>query len=499
MSLGRWSALLGVVGFVLGALGSWRPSFWYDEAATVFSATRPLPDLLRLLQHQDAVHGLYYLGMHFWLRVFGASEVVARLPSAIAVGVATAGVVLLGGRLTSLRVGLASGLLFLVMPRVTWAAVEARDLALTAALSVWLSVLLLAAVWHNGIRWWLGYLVVAVVSVAVFLPSALLVVAHAVTLGWRRESRSVLVSFGIAALGVAVLSAPVVWFLQRQSGQVAWIPPLDTGTVRAVLEYQWFVGAPIFAVIFLVVLLVGAVAGRMRGPVVSLALPWAVLPTGVLLAYSVLVAPYYLDRYRRTRRPLSHCWAALRRWRWAGSRTVDSRLGAVRRRRCPADCRGTGVPCAARSVVETERDGLRRRGVVRVVERRARRVCGLRRTRVVEPVVGASRAGGLSPRVRRPARRLARPVRAPGRVALGRDPPTRSHRRPPRHLQRALVRHRRRPRRPQNHPAHLRRGVEVPAYHFRTSPDYAALQSQGFTVTDTYPLHMSQVWRLRHP
>ena len=164
MSLGRWSALLGLVGFVVGALGSWRPSFWYDEAATVFSATRRMPDLLRLLQHQDAVHGLYYLGMHFWFRVFGAGEPAARLPSAIAVGVATAGVVLLGGRLASVRVGIASGVLFLVLPRVTWAAVEARDLALTAALAVWLTVLLLAAVRHNDIRWWLGYVLLAVVS-----------------------------------------------------------------------------------------------------------------------------------------------------------------------------------------------------------------------------------------------------------------------------------------------------------------------------------------------
>ena len=134
MSLGRWSALLGVVGFVVGALGSWRPSFWYDEAVTVFSATRPLPDLLRLLQHQDAVHGLYYLGMHFWFRVFGAGELAARLPSAIAVGRRDGGG---GAARRPAGVGAGGDLVrrccFAMLPRVTWAAAEARDLALTAA------------------------------------------------------------------------------------------------------------------------------------------------------------------------------------------------------------------------------------------------------------------------------------------------------------------------------------------------------------------------------
>ena len=498
MSLGRWSALLGVVGFVVGALGSWRPSFWYDEAATVFSATRRMPDLLRLLQHQDAVHGLYYLGMHFWLRVFGAGELAARLPSAIAVGVATAGVVLLGGRLASVRVGIASGVLFLVLPRVTWAAAEARDLGLTAALAVWLTVLLLAAVRHNDIRWWLGYVLLAVVSVAMFLPSALLVVAHAVTLGWRRESRSVLVPFGIAAIGVAGLSAPVVWFLQRQSGQVAWIPPLDARTVRAVWEYQWFVGAPVFAVLFMVLLLAGAVAGR-RGPVVSLALPWAVLPTLALLAYSVLVAPYYLDRYLTFTTPaiallggasavalgrVTHGrfenWVPFvvvgalviaavpgylaQRGPWSKPSEMDFADVAsfVSSNAAPGDCVAFAEhvswnPSSARVALEAYPDAF----------------AGLRDVSLGQSAIPVGWLWDETLPPDRIADRLATCDVLWFVTDADRDDP-----RTIRHTSGELW--------------------QLPAYHFLASPDHAAVRSQGFTVTDTYPLHVSQVWRLRH-
>ena len=149
---GIGSALsVGLLAALLGSAFSWRPSYWYDEAATVFASQRRLPDLWRLLDHQDAVHGLYYLGMHFWFRLVGESEFTARLPSAIAVGVAAAGVVVLGRELANPRVGLLAGLAFAILPRVTWAAVEVRSFAATTTAAVWLTVAMLVAV-RRG-RW----------------------------------------------------------------------------------------------------------------------------------------------------------------------------------------------------------------------------------------------------------------------------------------------------------------------------------------------------------
>jgi mannosyltransferase len=57
-SMPRRNALLvGLIGFAVSFAGSWIPSFWGDEAASVMSAQRSLDGLLSLLTKVDAVHG----------------------------------------------------------------------------------------------------------------------------------------------------------------------------------------------------------------------------------------------------------------------------------------------------------------------------------------------------------------------------------------------------------------------------------------------------------
>src|SRR6478609_10558289 len=95
-------------------------SMWIDEAYSVTVATRSLGDVWRMIHNIDVVHSVYNVMLHPWLAAFGISEVSVRLPSTIAVGVATAGVMVLARRLAGPKVALASGLVFAVLPRVTW-------------------------------------------------------------------------------------------------------------------------------------------------------------------------------------------------------------------------------------------------------------------------------------------------------------------------------------------------------------------------------------------
>src|ERR1017187_10049087 len=64
-----------------------RP-YWGDEADTVSAVSRSVPQLIRLLGHVDAVHGLYYLLLWPVVRVAGVSEFATRLPSAVAMAAA---------------------------------------------------------------------------------------------------------------------------------------------------------------------------------------------------------------------------------------------------------------------------------------------------------------------------------------------------------------------------------------------------------------------------
>ena len=101
--------LIGALTSLVAAVGYWRPSIWTDEAATITSATRSLPELWHMIHNIDAVHGLYYLFMHFWIAVFGSSALSIRLPSLLAVGIAAAGTVVLARRLTNRSVALLAG------------------------------------------------------------------------------------------------------------------------------------------------------------------------------------------------------------------------------------------------------------------------------------------------------------------------------------------------------------------------------------------------------
>jgi hypothetical protein len=157
LRVGTTAAVVGALAMVITWLGSWNPSYWGDEVATVVSANRPIGTLIAELHSIDAVHGLYYLGMHFWIGVFGPSELSTRAPSAIAIGVLAAGTVVLGARLAGLRFGLLAGVVCAILPRTTFLATEARSYAIGTAIAVWVTVFFVGLLRRRdtGLRPWL--------------------------------------------------------------------------------------------------------------------------------------------------------------------------------------------------------------------------------------------------------------------------------------------------------------------------------------------------------
>ena len=169
------------------------PSVWYDEAATVVSATRTWGQLWAMIHTVDLVHAAYYAFMHLWFDVFPYSPTSLRVPSALATGVAAGLTVSLTRILVDRRTAVVAGLLFVLLPRVTWMGGEGRSYALSALFAVALTLVLVVAArrtaedGHARTRrsitlWWVGYAVLAVVACAFFLYIALLVVGHALTM-----------------------------------------------------------------------------------------------------------------------------------------------------------------------------------------------------------------------------------------------------------------------------------------------------------------------------
>jgi len=155
---------------VTAALGLFEigvPQLWRDELASWSAASRTLPQLWAMVHNIDAVLGVYYLGLHLWMAVFGQSATAMRLPSVIAMAAAAAMVALTGRRLGGRLAGLASGLVFAVIPSVSRFAQEARPYAFAMFFTALATLLFLRAMERpRWSRWALYAVALAAAGVA---------------------------------------------------------------------------------------------------------------------------------------------------------------------------------------------------------------------------------------------------------------------------------------------------------------------------------------------
>lgn len=103
-------------------------AFWYDEACSWFSAKQEFPmGIINNLIHLDLQHTpLYFFLLHFWMKIFGSSEVAIRSLSVI-FGILTVPLVyIVSKKITSEKVAILSTLVVAVSPLLVFFSVEAR-------------------------------------------------------------------------------------------------------------------------------------------------------------------------------------------------------------------------------------------------------------------------------------------------------------------------------------------------------------------------------------
>jgi len=286
-------------------VASWQvtgPSYWRDEAATVSAVSRPLPALLRMLTHVDAVHGAYYLIMWPVAKVAGTGEIAMRLPSVAAMAVTAAFIAVIGARLVSERTGLAAGLVWAVLPGTSWYGQDARSYAMATTLACVASYLLLRLLDKPDRGRIAGYALALAAVGWISLFALLLVPAHGLT--WLASRRKGTGRGWLAAAAAAVLvNVPLMIFAWRQRADIEWIPPLNQHEADTLLAWS---GSPPASQVALLIVIAGiaftgasgwlALRRGFPGTLLALCVPWALAPVAILTSAS-LVMPVFQFRY----------------------------------------------------------------------------------------------------------------------------------------------------------------------------------------------------------
>lgn len=298
-------ALVALFAIGVSLSGAARPSLWFDEAATISASTRSLTELWKMLDRIDAVHGLYYLLMHGWFAIFPATEFWCRVPSGLAVGGAAAGVVVLTRQFSSRSMAVCAGLVFAILPRTTWAGIEARSYAFSALAAVWLTVLVITAARRRSAALWVLYAVALLLSVLLNLNLLLLIAVYAAVVALLKPAKRAVIWWAATTAAVTAAAIPYLLFAHGQIYQVGWIFHLGSRTFGDVLAQQYFDDSLIFALAAAAVLVLATLfwyRGSRRPSrdtlrLIHIALVWITIPTAVLLVYSAVFEPVYYPRY----------------------------------------------------------------------------------------------------------------------------------------------------------------------------------------------------------
>jgi mannosyltransferase len=289
-----------------------------------------------MLSNVDAVHGLYYLLMHGWFQIFPPTEFWSRAPSGLAIGGAAAGLVVLGKQFSSRTVAVASGVLCAILPRATWAGIEARPYAFSMMAAVWLTVLLVHAARRDNAWVWLFYGIVLAMSILLDVYLLLLLLAHVAFICVFHRKRTVLVRFAITSVLAGCAVTPFVVAAMGQAHQISWITPIGRRTIQDVTVQQYFERSPPFALLSVLVvaaaivlwLCTSAQLGEANRQLLAIAIAWLVIPTALIVIWSALIHSIYTPRYLSFTAPalalvLGVCVAALAVRPWIAAALVS--------------------------------------------------------------------------------------------------------------------------------------------------------------------------------
>ena len=273
---------------IVGAWSVTVPSLWRDESVSVHFARIPLGEAWASWADVDAVHATYDLLIRPFIGI-EPIELGVRLLSVLGFVAATAGLVLIGTRLSGWTTGALAGFVYALLPVTSRFAQEGRSYALVSAVAVFATLALLRAVERPVFRRFALYAGLVTLLGYLHLYAVLLVVAHLlhVAISSRRLLRPTLLALSAAA---ALLLPLVVVASGQRERQLFW---LRSPHLRDLPDLALTIGGTPSATIVLGLLVLAGVWVLRDRPIAVL---WAFVPVVVSFVVSQGY-PVFAERY----------------------------------------------------------------------------------------------------------------------------------------------------------------------------------------------------------
>ncbi len=271
-------------------------SLWRDEAFSVWIAQDSVSEVIRRTSG-DFNPPLYYVLLHFWMRLFGRSETALRSLSLVAFGLFLVVVFVFAKKLfNSQKMAIITTLLAAFNPMLLYFAFELRMYALLCLLSV-LSMYFLYS------KKWVGYVLATVAGLYTQPFMAFVVLTQISYFLIKRQFKTMLVLMGI--IGILYLPWVPTLLTQFKSSGPMWMYPINLSLVLAVLGnlYVGYEGTPGGAWWLMYLISLGLILAAVQlwkqkktREQHLLTYLWIIVPLVLVLGTSV-VKPIYVHRY----------------------------------------------------------------------------------------------------------------------------------------------------------------------------------------------------------
>ncbi len=232
-------------------------SLWLDETLTLRQARLSLPDLWRFELEENVHVPLFHTVVHFWIKLFGTSEIALRMPSVIFGVVAVPLLFVVGRRICGERTAIVAAALGATSPFWVWHSTEARMYPMLLAFCLASMWALFSALDNGGARRWAVYAVITGLSFYVHYYALLMPVVHGMWLLTQRAPRRQVKAWLLGLTGAGLFFVPWVVALFKYRFTSTDAAASFSSGIGSQAQHQGLFGVVFGMIIFVAVLLVG--------------------------------------------------------------------------------------------------------------------------------------------------------------------------------------------------------------------------------------------------